>query len=1091
MQTSHDGFYSYPTISGDHLVFSSEDDLWSVDIAGGIPRRLTNGKGTSSHANFSPCGSKVAFTGMEEGTLEVYVLDLESGQQKKLTHLGAGTIVVGWTKDGKSILFRSNHQQAIARSSTLFRVSVNGGEPVELGYGESRWYSESADGKTKALGRFSDDLARWKRYKGGTAGVIWIKKGRNKWTRILQEHTSGVVRPMLINKRVYYISDVKGYGEIYSCLEDGSGQKKHTNHKGFYVRHATTDGEKITYACGGDLYIFDPETNRTKRVKIDYRSTRSQMVRKYPNTRKYLSTVALHPKGIAMAAVSRGQLFAFSNWDGGEKRIGAELNGRMRSVAFFNDGKRILTQNDESGEEVFYVFDTEKGTQKMLKPQNYGRILSLELSPTHDVAVATNHRYELIHINLKSGIMKKLDASDHGRINGINWSADGQYVVYSKAVCERTSKICVVNPKKGKPQDITTGEFRDYAPSFDPKGRFVYFISQRFFEPRYDAHFFTIGFPKAGKPCLVALRSDVENPFIDLPPSWDVNADDDDAKSTTKKKTANKKTAAGKTKAKPKAKAKKKTDDSKPTVVEIDFENIEHRVSVFPVELGHYSQIEATDNAVFWTFHPDEDDTQIESFKLEDRKHKHLTDGWGFSLSRDRSQMLVISKTLRVMKTGDTPDSDEGYTKKSGWIDMSRLTLKVDQRTEWRQMFRETWRLMRDHFWQENMSGVDWKAIWNQYSPLVERVNTRVEYSDLVWLMQGELGTSHAYEYGGDHRNETARYYPSFLGAKISWENKKKAYRIDNIVRGDSWDLREGSPLSRVGVDVKEGYFIKSVNGTRVTKDRSLQEMLANKSNKTVSLEIIGERGKVSEIIVNPVRSESGIRYREWVRSNREKVHAATKGKVGYVHIPDMSVKGFAEFHRSFLSEARKDALIVDVRFNGGGHVSQLLLEKLARKRIGYDIPRWGKPQPYPSDSVIGPMVAITNESAGSDGDIFSHCFKLMGLGPLIGKRTWGGVIGIWPRHSLADRSQTSQPEFSFWFEDVGFGVENYGTDPDIEVDISPDDYQRGNDPQLLRGLKEIKRLLKEQQPQVPDFGETPNLAPPGQVSKRSRRKKR
>ena len=444
MHSTSDGFYSYPSLSNEQIVFSSEDDLWTVDVGGGLAQRITNGKGTASHASFSPCGKKIAFTGMEEGTYEVFVLDLTSGKHRKLTHLGASTFVVGWSDDGKFILFRSNHQQSIQRSSTLFKVAEKGGEPIDLGYGESSWFGESPSKNLKVIGRFSDDIARWKRYKGGTAGVIWVKDGRKKWVRILEKIKSGVVRPMVILSRVYFISDMKGYGELYSCLKDGSEIRKHTNHRGFYVRQASTDGKKIVYTCGGDVYLFDPEKNKTKKVDIDYRSPRSQMVRKYPNPRRYLSSVAMHPKGIALASISRGKLFAFSNWEGGEKNIGQKLKGRMRNVAFLNDGKRILVQNDESGEELFYIFDTVKNTHKALAGKNYGRILSLEISPTHDVAVATNHRYELITINLKSGTMKTLDHSDYDRITGINWSADGQYVVYAKPDSDRTSKIRVV-----------------------------------------------------------------------------------------------------------------------------------------------------------------------------------------------------------------------------------------------------------------------------------------------------------------------------------------------------------------------------------------------------------------------------------------------------------------------------------------------------------------------------------------------------------------------------------------------------------------------------------------------------------------------
>ncbi|MHC4607205.1 MAG: PDZ domain-containing protein, partial [Planctomycetota bacterium] len=389
-------------------------------------------------------------------------------------------------------------------------------------------------------------------------------------------------------------------------------------------------------------------------------------------------------------------------------------------------------------------------------------------------------------------------------------------------------------------------------------------------------------------------------------------------------------------------------------------------------------------------------------------------------------------------------------------------------------MFDEAWRLMRDHFWAADMSGVDWKGVRRRYRPLVDRVATRSEFSDLVWETQGELGTSHCYEVGGDYR-AGPRYAMGMLGAEFAYNAKKDAYRITHIVRGDSWKPRAGSPLLAPGVNVKKGDHVAAINGKKVGRHVTPQELLVGQAGQEVTLTL--DRGR--RVTVRTLPSEYAARYREWVRKNREQVHKRSKGRVGYVHIPDMGPAGYSEFHRQYLTEVDHEGLLVDVRFNGGGHVSQLILEKLARRRIGYDIQRWGQPLPYPGDSPAGPLVALTNEMAGSDGDIFSHGFKLFRLGPLVGRRTWGGVIGIWPRHPLVDGSVTTQPEFSFWFRDVGFGVENHGTDPDVDVDVAPHEDAAGKDPQLETALKVLLDTMKKHPWKLPKFEPRPKRKAP------------
>ena len=403
-----------------------------------------------------------------------------------------------------------------------------------------------------------------------------------------------------------------------------------------------------------------------------------------------------------------------------------------------------------------------------------------------------------------------------------------------------------------------------------------------------------------------------------------------------------------------------------------------------------------------------------------------------------------------------------------------KARIKIDHVAERQQMFNEAWRLQRDYFWVKNMSGIDWKKVYKRYVPLTSRVASRSEFSDLLWEMQGELGTSHAYELGGDYR-QGPNYRIGFLGADLRYDKKYKAYRFIRIIRGDVWGGKTPPPLTRPGTNIKEGMLLFAINGKHLSKNTPPNKLLVNLAGEEVQLTVSGKNGKRKRIVcIKTIGDERPLRYRDWVEKNKKYVHTKTNNRVGYIHIPDMSAEGFAEFHRYFLSEITHEALIVDVRFNGGGNVSSLLLEKLARKRLGYDLSRWMGSIPYPSESVAGPIVALTNEYAGSDGDIFSHAFKLMKLGKLIGRRTWGGVIGIWPRNWLVDGTITTQPEFSFWFKDVGWGVENYGTDPDIEVDITPQDYKKEKDTQLDMAIEVVMKELKKHPPLKPKFDKKP-----------------
>ena len=540
--------------------------------------------------------------------------------------------------------------------------------------------------------------------------------------------------------------------------------------------------------------------------------------------------------------------------------------------------------------------------------------------------------------------------------------------------------------------------------------------------------------------------------------------------------------------------SKKDTNNKKTPTIKIDLDGIEKRVMSFPVTPDRYTSINSYGDKVYWTKEPVEGALNFNFFSFEpdakstlevydyatQEKEAYAEKISSFQFSRDRQWMaLRMGNRLKVLKSNEKlKDKKSSTGRNSGSIDLNRVKVLIEPANEWKQMLLEAWRLQRDHFWHKNMGKLDWDEILHRYEPLLDKINTRREYSDLAWELQGELGTSHCYEFGGDYR-EKPQYPVGFLGADYSWDKRKKAYRIDKILAGDSWDVNASSPLSQTGVNCNVGDWLLEINGQTLTEYFSPYEALFHLAGSEVQLKILHRNVKNPKVhVVKTLKQETLLRYRDWVNTNAEYVKKKTKGKVGYIHIPNMGAQGFAEFHRHYLQTYDSDALIVDVRYNGGGHVSQLLLEKLTRQRNGVCESRWFGELSVPDESPAGPIVALTNEYAGSDGDIFSHTFKMKNLGPLIGKRTWGGVVGIWPRHTLADGSITTQPEFSHWYEDVGWDVENYGTDPDIDVDIAPHDYKNGKDPQMDRAISEVLKLVKKQPPYRPKLDKRPDLRP-------------
>jgi len=1086
------GYYRYPTIHDDNIVFVAEDDLWSVSAEGGLARRLTSNLGEVSHPCLSPDGEFIAFTGREEGHAEVYVMPKLGASEERLTFLGANSLVANWTPDGKSILFTTNAGLPFQRWSALYSIDREGGLPKPLPIGAGKNISYGPDGGV-VIGRNTADPARWKRYRGGMAGVIWIDTdGSGEFCQLI-ELDGNLASPMWIGERIFFLSDHEGVGNLYSCTPDGEQLRRHTDHLEYYLRNASTDGKRIVAHAGTEIYLYDPESDEERKIEIDFHSPRVQKNRKFVDASKYLESYALHPEGHSVAIVTRGKPFTLGNWEGAVNQHGEPDGVRYSLTQWLNDGKRLITVSDESGEEKFEIHyaDASKDPER-LDNLDIGMPFELAVSPKAEKLVLSNHRFELMLVDLESKECKLLDKSRYSRIAGFDWSPDGKWVAYGISLTDKTTSIKLCKIETGETWEVTKPVLRDVRPSFDPEGKYLYFLSYREFNPVYDNLHFDLNFPLGMLPCLLCLQNELTSPFVPVPkPLIEDKKKDENDKSNEN----------------PDDKDKKENDSEKKDKqepIKIDLEGIEERVVAFPVPEGRYGQIYGIKGKALFTSFPvqgsigqswrnpeNKPKSSLEMYSFDEQKKETIvSEVDNFQIGPDNKTLVYRSgNKLRVMKAGEKSDENKakkGPGRESGWIDFARVKVSVDRESEWKQMYCEAWRLQREHFWRTNMSNVDWELVYERYIKLLPRVTTRSEFSDLIWEMQGELGTSHAYESGGDYRS-APHYAQGFLGADFEYDEEKDAYRITHIVKGDVWAEGKDSPLNAPGINVNVGDELIAIGGRKLNKEITPNELLVNQAGREVNLTFAtdDEENPTRIVCVKVIGNETPARYREWVQNNREKVHEQTNGRVGYVHIPDMGPQGYAEFHRYYLAEVCHDALIVDVRCNSGGHVSQLLLEKLARERIGYDLQRWGEPMPYPSDSVLGPIVALNDEFAGSDGDIFSHCFKLMGLGVLIGKRTWGGVIGISPSQRLVDGSTTTQPEYSFWFEDVGWGVENYGTEPDIEVEIKPQDYAEGKDPQLDRAIDEVLKQLEENPPKKPDFSNRPDLSLPKELPPR------
>lgn len=1067
------GYFQEPAIRGDTLVFLSDDDLWRVTIGSRHPNRLTASRGIPHDPRISPDGQWLAFTGNEEGTREVYLVSLNGGELRRLTYTGfTGAKVIGWTPDSRHVLFTSHAERPFRSWNMIRRVSIDDSIISEMNVGWGSSLDFGPDGG-KVLGRFGRDPAQWKRYRGGRKGEIWIDVDDSGTFKKLLDLESNLAWPMWVGDRIIFLGDQDGTGNLYDCTIDGKDIRQRTHHTDFYVRNPSTDGKTVVYQMGGDIWQLDLESGKTQCLELHLPSTFTQRQRKMPNLKKFVESIDIHPKNCASVAVARGKIFRFPHWAGPVHLHGlTDGSVRYRLARWLNDGDRFVAVTDTNGDERLVLFNaTERVPPEILEPMPLGRPNAMHVIPGADVLIITNHRHEILQVDLETRTCQIIDTSEYHRLTECDVSPDGRWIAYPCSVDPHRIAIKLYDRENNEITQVTEPLLWDRSPAFDPGGRYLFFLSARMFDPVRDVLDFGYSFPRGVIPMALPLRREFLNPFDEQPASpCDADAGGGNKTAESEVKTDGEERDTG------------EKDALEPVIIE--FDDIRNRAVAMPVIDGRFEDIQVTEDKVWILEHPISGTLSnrwppeqvhggtLDYWDLKTQSREHFASNVrSFRFSMDRKVIAYRTNDgVRILDASKKPSKDAPSKpgRKSGWIDLGRLKVTIEPAAEWLQMFRETWRLMRDHYFAEDMSGVDWKQMHDRYLPRVRRCGTRSELSDIIWECIGETGTSHAYEFGGEYE-PPPRYTLGKLAADLALDPESGRFVFTHIVHGDSWNPNENSPLNQPGINVQPGHQLIAINGLPVTADRPPGEHLLGLAGQKTALTISDGEAEWT-VSVKLISNEMPARLREWINTTAAYVHERTNGRVGYLYMQDMGTTGFAQFYRAWLAESYRDAVIVDVRNNGGGHVSSLLLERLTRRRLGYEVGRYTPAVPTPPFCVRGPIVALCDEFSGSDGDLFAHKFKSMKLGTLIGRRTWGGVVGIAPTHGLVDGTVVTQPEFYHYFDDVGWDLENRGAEPDIVVEYPPEAAARGEDPQLDRAIAVILEQLEDTPSETPEL---------------------
>jgi len=1033
----------HPDIHGDRVVFSYAGDLWLAPLDNSEPaRRLTSHPGLEQFAKFSPDGNQVAFTGQYRGDDQVYVIDVDGGAPQQLTYYpsagplparwGTENQVYDWSPDGSKVVFRSLRHSA--KDYRLFTASSDGGLPEPLPMPRAGSGVYSPDGNSMMYSPLYRDFRTWKRYQGGWAQDLYVFDLANNTARQVTSDARTERDPIWQNSGMYFVSDRSGTLNLYRLEEGGSWQAV-TEEDTWDIKWASGDGEsRIVYEVQGQIGLYDAESGTSQRLTVRVPDDQVRRIARRINVKGQMEDFDVSPDGTRVLVTARGDIFSVPVEHGVTRNLTQRGDAHDREAAWSPDGKWVAFISDRSGEEQLYVVDQMGGEARQLGNVNTARLYRPIWAPDSSAIAFYDHTGK-IHVVEMDGDMSMAFDSTLGVETDYEWSPDSKWLTFSVQAQSGNQAIRLWSRENDSLVEVTDGFFNEYSPVFGADGKHLYFMSNREFAPQIGQFEWNYVVSRSIGIFALALNEESGNPFA--PRNDEVKQEASDEKDNGDE------------------------EGEKESAVEIDFEGLSERLIRVPIDadnIGGFHPLK--DKILYMTSGPffygrdSGQKTVIHALDLKTRESSEIVSDVSSPAASEDGVYLVVSKngTLQRYKIADPKDPTT--------ISLDNLYVTRTPAVEWEVIFDEVWRRYRDYFYVRNMHGYDWEALRDRYKPLLEDVSTREDLNTLMGEMIAELNVGHAYVQGGDLQAQP-RSSVALLGAKFEADDRSGRYRISHIYPGANAEPKYRSPISEVGVDIDLGDYILAIDGQPLSTDQNPYALLTDRGNQPVELTVSNspDEDDSRRVLLDSISSESSLAYLEWVTRNHEYVTEQTDGRIGYLHVPDMGGAGIYEFIKWYYPQIRKEGLVVDVRSNGGGNVSQMLIRRLMQRPLGFGYQAhndWASP--YPATAFNGSMVALISEDSASDGDIFPYYFREAGLGPLIGKRTWGGVVGINARGALLDGGLVFVPEYGTGGMESNWVIEGEGVAPDIEVANDP---ASDVDAQLDRGIAEVLRRVE------------------------------